>query len=83
MRLNESEKTVRSMDILFPRIGEVIGGSQREERYELLLNRMQSRWVYEKLYWWGIDTRRFGSVPHSIFCLDLIGWYNLLLGCKI
>lgn len=69
MRLNEDEKTVRSMDILFPIIGEVMGGSQREERYELLLNRMQSRGVYEKLYWWYLDTRRFGSVPHSGFGL--------------
>lgn len=69
MRLNDDEKTVSSMDIIFPIIGEVIGGSQREERYELLLNRMQSLGVSEKSYWWYADTRRFGSVPHSGFGL--------------
>jgi len=69
MRLNDDEKTVSSMDILFPIIGEVIGGSQREERYELLLNRMQSLNVYENPYWWYLDIRRFGSVPHSGFGL--------------
>lgn len=69
MRLNNDEKTVSSMDILFPIIGEVIGGSQREERYELLLNRMQSKAVCEKSYWWYLDTRRFGSAPHSGFGL--------------
>lgn len=69
MRLNDDEKTVSSMDILLPKVGEVIGGSQREERYELLLNRMQILDIYEKSYWWYLDTRRFGSVPHSGFGL--------------
>lgn len=69
MRLNDDEKTVSSMDILFPKIGEVIGGSQREERYELLLNRMQLLDIYEKPYWWYLDLRRFGSVAHSGFGL--------------
>ena len=71
MRLNNDEKTVSSMDIIFPRIGEVIGGSQREERYELLLNRMQTLDIYEKQYWWYLDTRRFGSVKHSGFGLGV------------
>lgn len=69
MRLNDDEKTVSSMDIIFPIIGEVIGGSQREERYELLLNRMQLLGMSEKSYWWYLDTRRFGSAPHSGFGL--------------
>lgn len=69
MRLNNDKKTVSSMDILFPIIGELIGGSQREERYELLLKNMQTLGLYEKSYWWYLDTRRFGSAPHSGFGL--------------
>lgn len=69
MRLNNDKKTVSSMDILFPIIGEVIGGSQREERFEQLLNRMQTLGIYDKSYWWYVDTRRFGSAPHSGFGL--------------
>lgn len=69
MRLNDDKNTVSSMDILFPIIGEVIGGSQREERYEQLLNRMQTLGVYDKSYWWYLDIRRFGSAPHSGFGL--------------
>jgi len=69
MRLNDDKKTVSSMDILLPLIGEVIGGSQREERYELLLNRMHTLDIYEKKYWWYLDTRRFGSAHHSGFGL--------------
>lgn len=69
MRLNNDKSTVSSMDILFPLIGEVIGGSQREERYELLLNRMQILGIHEESYWWYLDIRRFGSAPHSGFGL--------------
>lgn len=69
MRQNEDGKTVRAMDILFPGIGEIVGGSQREERYDLLLSRMQQLRVPEKELWWYLDTRRFGSCPHSGFGL--------------
>ena len=69
MRLNEDRKTVRAMDILFPGLGEIIGGSQREERYEILLKRMQILGIDKKSLWWYLDTRRFGSAPHSGFGL--------------
>ena len=69
MRQNEDGKTVRAMDILFPGIGEIVGGSQREERYDRLLNRIRELHMDEKNFWWYLDTRRFGSVPHSGFGL--------------
>ncbi|MCS6905748.1 MAG: asparagine--tRNA ligase [Bacteroidia bacterium] len=76
MRLNEDGKTVRAMDILFPGIGEIIGGSQREERYDKLLRRIHELGLPEAEYWWYLDTRKFGSVPHSGFGL---GFERLLL----
>ncbi|WP_181305069.1 asparagine--tRNA ligase [Rufibacter sp. XAAS-G3-1] len=76
MKLNEDGKTVRAMDVLFPGIGEIIGGSQREENYEKLVTRMQEMGVPEKELWWFLDTRRFGTVPHSGFGL---GFERLLL----
>ena len=69
MKLNEDNKTVRAMDVLFPQIGEIIGGSQREESYEKLTNRMEEMSIPEEEMWWFLDTRRFGSVPHSGFGL--------------
>jgi len=69
MRQNEDEKTVAAMDVLFPGIGEIIGGSQREERYENLLNRIKELGLPEKELWWYLDLRRFGSAPHSGFGL--------------
>ncbi len=69
MRLNEDNKTVRAMDILFAGIGEIIGGSQREERVDALQNRMKEMSISEKELWWYVDTRKFGSVPHSGFGL--------------
>jgi asparaginyl-tRNA synthetase len=71
MRQNEDGKTVRAMDILVPRIGEIIGGSQREERLENLQKRMQEMKLNEADYWWYLDLRRFGTVPHSGFGLGL------------
>ena len=71
MRVNEDGKTVAAMDVLFPGIGEIIGGAQREERYEVLKERMQEMHVDEKELWWYLDTRKFGSVPHSGFGLGL------------
>ncbi|MEO6904204.1 MAG: asparagine--tRNA ligase [Bacteroidia bacterium] len=76
MRQNEDGKTVGAMDILFPGIGEIIGGSQREERLDLLTKRMQEMHIpTEELYWY-LDTRRFGSAPHSGFGL---GFERLVL----
>ncbi len=71
MRLNDDGKTVRAMDVLVPRIGEIIGGSQREERLELLESRMRSAGLKPEEYWWYLDLRRFGGVPHSGFGLGL------------
>ena len=69
MRLNDDNKTVRAMDILFPGIGEIIGGSQREERLEFLEKRMLEMEIPKTELWWYLETRRFGSVPHSGFGL--------------
>lgn len=69
MRLNDDEKTVRAMDILAPKIGEIIGGSQREERLEVLQNRIDSSGMNAKDLWWYLDLRRFGTVPHAGFGL--------------
>ena len=69
MRLNDDEKTMRAMDVLLPGIGEIIGGSQREERLDFLQKRIKEMGFREEDYWWYLDTRRFGSVPHSGFGL--------------
>jgi asparaginyl-tRNA synthetase len=76
MKQNDDGKTVRAMDVLFPKIGEIIGGSQREEDYEKLKRRAQEMDVPEKDIWWYMDTRRFGTAPHSGFGL---GFERLLL----
>ena len=69
MRMNEDQKTVRAMDILFPGIGEIVRGSQREERLDVLEKRMKDMGVDKNELWWYLDLRRFGSVPHSGFGL--------------
>lgn len=69
MRLNDDEKTVRAMDILAPKIGEIIGGSQREERLEVLEQRIQSQGLNPADLWWYLDLRRYGTVPHAGFGL--------------
>ena len=69
MRVNDDGKTVRAMDVLVPRIGEIIGGSQREERGDILLDRMQQAGLDIDSYWWYLDLRRYGTVPHSGFGL--------------
>ena len=69
MRLNEDEKTVRAMDILFPGIGEIVGGSQREERLEILLKKIKEVGIDEKELWWYTDLRKFGTAVHSGFGL--------------
>ena len=76
MRLNEDGKTVRAMDILFPGIGEIVGGSQREERYDVLVEKMKALGIDEEELWWYLDTRRFGSAVHSGFGL---GFERLVL----
>lgn len=76
MRQNEDGKTVAAMDVLFPGIGEIIGGSQREERYERLLNRVKEMGLPEKELWWYLDLRKFGSAPHAGFGL---GFERLML----
>jgi asparaginyl-tRNA synthetase len=69
MRLNDDGKTVAAMDILAPKIGEIIGGSQREERLEVLEQRLQSVGLDPAPYWWYLDLRRYGTVPHAGFGL--------------
>jgi asparaginyl-tRNA synthetase len=69
MRLNDDGNTVRAMDVLVPRIGEIIGGSQREERGDVLLQRMKQAGMDEENYWWYLDLRRYGTVPHAGFGL--------------
>ncbi|HKZ38520.1 MAG TPA: asparagine--tRNA ligase [Chryseolinea sp.] len=69
MRQNEDGKTVAAMDVLFPGIGEIIGGSQREERYDRILKRIQELKLPEKDLWWYLELRKFGSAPHSGFGL--------------
>jgi asparaginyl-tRNA synthetase len=69
MKLNDDGKTVRAMDVLVPRIGEIIGGSEREDRYDVLLKRIKESGLTPEDYWWYLDIRRFGSVPHAGFGL--------------
>lgn len=76
MRLNDDEKTVRAMDILFPGIGEIVGGSQREERLDVLQQKIAELGIDEKELWWYLDTRRFGTAVHSGFGL---GFERLVL----
>ena len=76
MRLNEDEKTVRAMDILFPGIGEIVGGSQREERYDVLKQKVADVGIPEEELWWYLETRKFGTCVHSGFGL---GFERLVL----
>ena len=76
MKQNEDGKTVRAMDVLFPKIGEIIGGSEREENYDKLMQRIEELNIPMKDMWWYLDTRKFGSCPHSGFGL---GFERLLL----
>ena len=76
MRLNDDGKTVRAMDILFPGIGEIVGGSQREERLDILQERIKAMGIEEEELWWYLDLRKFGTAPHSGFGL---GFERLVL----
>ncbi len=80
MRLNDDDKTVAGMDVLVPGIGEIIGGSQREERLDILKMRMDGAGLPEEDYWWYLDSRRFGTVPHSGFGLGFERLIMLMTG---
>ena len=82
MRLNEDNKTVRAMDILFPTIGEIIGGSQREERLEKLKFRMEEMDICKKELWWYLETRKFGTCEHSGFGLGFERMIMFVTGMK-
>jgi len=69
MYLNDDEKTVRAMDVLVPKIGEIVGGAQREDRADVLERRMRAAGLDVSAYWWYLDLRRHGSVPHAGFGL--------------
>ncbi len=76
MKQNDDGTTVRAMDVLFPGIGEIIGGSQREENYDKLLTRMQEMHIPMESMWWFLETRKYGTVPHAGYGL---GFERLML----
>ena len=76
MKQNEDGKTVRAMDVLFPKIGEIIGGSERESDYDKLLQRVEEMEMDIESIWWYLDIRKFGTAPHSGFGL---GFERLML----
>lgn len=82
MRLNEDKKTVAAMDVLFPGIGEVIGGSQREERYDVLSERMQDMGIHEDEIWWYLELRKFGGCPHAGFGLGFERMVQFITGME-
>lgn len=82
MRMNEDGKTVRAMDVLVPRIGEIIGGSQREERHDVLLEKIKAMGLPVDHYWWYLELRKYGSVPHAGFGLGLERLIMYLTGMK-
>jgi asparaginyl-tRNA synthetase len=82
MRVNDDDKTVRAMDILFPGIGEIVGGSQREERYDVLKKRIAEMDIPEESMWWYLETRKFGSAPHSGFGLGFERFMIFVTGMK-
>jgi asparaginyl-tRNA synthetase len=82
MRLNDDGNTVRAMDVLAPRIGEIIGGSQREERHDVLLDKIRAQNLPEEAYWWYLELRKYGSVPHAGFGLGLERLLMYVTGMK-
>jgi asparaginyl-tRNA synthetase len=82
MRRNDDGQTVRAMDVLVPRIGEIIGGSQREERHDVLLNTIRENGLQEDRYWWYLELRKYGTVPHAGFGLGLERMMMYLTGMK-
>ena len=71
MRMNDDQQTVAAMDVLVPSVGEIIGGAQREDRLDVLERRMQAMNLNPEDYWWYLELRKFGSVPHAGFGLGL------------
>jgi asparaginyl-tRNA synthetase len=82
MRENDDGKTVRAMDVLAPRIGEIIGGSQREERLDVLKAKIQAQGLHEAAYWWYLELRKYGSAPHAGFGLGLERMLMYVTGMK-
>jgi asparaginyl-tRNA synthetase len=82
MRANDDGKTVRAMDVLAPRIGEIIGGSQREERHDVLVEKIRAHSLPESAYWWYLELRKYGSAPHAGFGLGLERMLMYLTGMK-
>jgi asparaginyl-tRNA synthetase len=82
MRRNDDDKTVRAMDVLVPRIGEIIGGSQREERHDVLLNTIREQGLPEDHYSWYLELRKYGTAPHAGFGLGLERMMMYLTGMK-
>lgn len=80
MRLNDDDQTVAGMDVLVAGIGEIIGGSQREERYDVLVQRMEQMGLSREKYWWYLESRQYGSVPHSGFGLGFERLVMLVTG---
>ena len=82
MRLNSDNETVAAMDVLVPKVGEIIGGSQREERYDILESRMDEMRMPKDVYWWYLDSRRYGTVVHSGFGLGFDRFIMFVTGVK-
>ncbi|UCD31787.1 MAG: asparagine--tRNA ligase [Desulfobacterales bacterium] len=82
MRLNSDNKTVAAMDVLVPKVGEIIGGSQREERFDILASRMDEMSMPKDEYWWYLDSRRYGTVEHSGFGLGFDRFIMFVTGVK-
>ncbi len=82
MRLNENEDTVRAMDVLVPGIGEIVGGSQREERLDVLLGNLKDHQLDQNEYWWYLELRKYGTVPHSGFGLGFERMLMFLTGVQ-
>ncbi|MCK5098588.1 MAG: asparagine--tRNA ligase, partial [Desulfobacteraceae bacterium] len=80
MRMNDDGKTVAAVDLLVPRIGEIIGGSQREERFDFLEKRMDEMNLPKDIYWWYLESRKFGSVPHAGFGMGFERLIMLITG---
>jgi asparaginyl-tRNA synthetase len=80
MKVNSDGKTVRAMDVLVPKIGEIIGGSQREDDYDTLKRRMKALNLSEEAYWWYLDLRKYGSVPHAGFGLGFERFMQFVTG---
>ncbi len=82
MKQNDDEKTVSAMDVIFPRLGEIVGGSQREHSLDMLSSRMKEHGLLKDTYDWYLDLRRFGTVPHSGFGLGFERLVQFVSGMK-